>query len=527
MIDLKNFYPTPDKLIQKMWSKVNNKREITTILEPSAGKGNIVDYISDTERYYGYKVSCIEIEENLKYILQGKGHKVIDSDFLDYSGLDCFDLIIGNPPFDNGDKHLLKAIDILHSGQIVFLLNAETIKNPYTVTRELLVRKLEELNADIEYIDNAFVDAERKTNVSVALIHIEKKDGFEDDLFSDSTDKAEGIHIELEDEKNEIASRNSVEFLVQKYNSVINSGLEVFKDFYSKDTEFLYIEVAGNDEDSRYIDCDSKNYTKRTIDDKVNRFIQTVRKSYWKEILKLKEVKSRMTSERIVEFNSAIEKQCDMDFTEKNIRAFIINLMGSYEDTLKKAVSKLFDTLTYEHHWHDETSKNKYLFNGWKTNKAFYVNSKVIIPKWNTAFRSDYSDKWNIDYRVENELNDIDIVMNYFSPDNNYISIAEALKESFLENETRNVLSTYFKISVYKKGTIHLTFRSEDVRRRFNIVACKDKNWLPEDYGNKNYNTMNDEEKDVVESFEGKEKYNKNLNQIGFSKKQETILIAI
>ena len=38
-----------------------------------------------------------------------------------------------NPPFSEGDKHLLKAINIMkNGGQIVCILNAETIKNPYS-----------------------------------------------------------------------------------------------------------------------------------------------------------------------------------------------------------------------------------------------------------------------------------------------------------------------------------------------------------------------------------------------------------
>ena len=44
-----------------------------------------------------------------------------------------YDLIIMNPPFDNGDKHLLKAIDLQkNGGAIICLLNAETLKNPYS-----------------------------------------------------------------------------------------------------------------------------------------------------------------------------------------------------------------------------------------------------------------------------------------------------------------------------------------------------------------------------------------------------------
>ena len=83
-----------------------------------------------------------------------------------------------NPPFDNGEKHLLKAIEIQkNGGAIVCLLNAETLKNDFSNTRKDLNRKLADLNAEIEFIQNAFTGAERKTNVETALVKIiiEKK----------------------------------------------------------------------------------------------------------------------------------------------------------------------------------------------------------------------------------------------------------------------------------------------------------------------------------------------------------------
>ncbi len=171
MTDNKNFFPTPRNLLKKMFTKLQN-RDYQTILEPSAGKGDIVEYFKENHYHRQPDFSCIELDNELRANLVGKGYNVIDSDFLTYSGQDSFDVIVGNPPFDNGELHLLKAINIIYSGQIVFLLNAETLKNPYTNTRKELVRKLEKLNADVEYIQNAFQSAERKTDVEVALVYI-------------------------------------------------------------------------------------------------------------------------------------------------------------------------------------------------------------------------------------------------------------------------------------------------------------------------------------------------------------------
>lgn len=129
------FYPTPDEIVNKMLDKINSTDRIKTILEPSAGKGNIIDGIIDK---FGNKYSInldvdyIEIDNNLQAILKEKYSdckraycKLVNNDFLKYQNYKEYDLIAMNPPFKNGDLHLLKAIDIQKDGgKIVCLLNA-------------------------------------------------------------------------------------------------------------------------------------------------------------------------------------------------------------------------------------------------------------------------------------------------------------------------------------------------------------------------------------------------------------------
>ena len=90
----KNFYPTPDDTIKLMLDKIR-KGNIRNILEPSAGKGNIIDYIHSHNYEYknfAYKVNidAIEIEEDLKAILIRNGwldevyrHEIHESLFME------------------------------------------------------------------------------------------------------------------------------------------------------------------------------------------------------------------------------------------------------------------------------------------------------------------------------------------------------------------------------------------------------------------------------------------------------------
>ena len=214
------------------------------------------------------------------------------------------------------------------------------------------------------------------------------------------------------------------------------------------------------------------------------------------------------------EFYARLTNQAYMDFTERNIRQFVLNLINGYEQTLIDAVVKVFDEFTKKYAWDENNAfeKNVHYFNGWKTNKAFFVNKKVIMPYFNFI---DYG-KWAVSYRNKEQLRDIDLVMSYFDGMGSFVSIIDALTEAFAEGRSRNVLSTYFEINAYKKGTIHLTFRDENIRRRFNITACKGKNWLPQDYGYKSFEQLGYSEREIVESFEGKQSYDEHLMDCSF-----------
>jgi hypothetical protein len=527
--DNKSFYPTPEKLIHKMINKINRPcSDIKFILEPSAGGGAIINSLLHSKfDSYTTVISAIEKDDYLRSELnrlstfkQHSAYKVIDSDFLTYHGYDKFDLIIMNPPFENGEYHLQKAIDISFDTEIICLLNAETILNPFSNHRKALIDQLTKLNADYEYISNSFIDSDRQTNVEVVIVHIDIHNSYES-LLTDCTDQAKVVKedISIENETSELITNNHIEALVQSYHYTINIGLDTIRHYfknYSKTQKYMKLNILQFDGAKQYDSTNNENFN-RQINENINDFLIQVRKDYWHKVLDLPDVKKRMTEDRRNQFFKDIQEQSYMELTVNNIKSFILSLIGSYEDILIEAVTKLFDKFTQKYHWHEESDQNRYLFDGWKTNEAFYVNDRVIFPMYGSYGHPFISyNKWSLHYSIEAELNDIDIVMNYFSGIGNYVSIADALKQAFISSKTRKIKSTFFEISVFKKRTIHLRFLDEDIRRRFNIVACKGKSFLPQDYGKKRYEDMNEEEQKVVESFEGQANYKLKLNQIGF-----------
>lgn len=120
------FFPTPPQVIQQMLSYIS--KEARYFLDPSAGKGDIAEAIKYLDDRYGYRrtIDCIEANPDLSAMLREKGFSVVGSDWLTYNGVAYYDAVVMNPPFGNGDTHLLKAWDFLYAGEIVCLLNEET-----------------------------------------------------------------------------------------------------------------------------------------------------------------------------------------------------------------------------------------------------------------------------------------------------------------------------------------------------------------------------------------------------------------
>ena len=113
--DEHQFYPTPEHVVEKMLLKLDNIRDIKYILEPSAGKGDIVKGIENYYRhnriYEKVSIDTIEINPDCRLFLQDLEVPVIHDNFLTFNTLKRYDAIVMNPPFNSGDEHLLKAID--------------------------------------------------------------------------------------------------------------------------------------------------------------------------------------------------------------------------------------------------------------------------------------------------------------------------------------------------------------------------------------------------------------------------------
>lgn len=524
--DNPDFYPTPKPLINKMLSKIDWTR-VSSCLEPSAGRGDLVEGILKqfeyTQRYRHtkkYDLDTIEIDENLRPILKSKGYRVIADDFLNFSTYKKYDCIVANFPFSAGDKHLTHAIELLErrGGQLVCLINSETIKNPYSNTRKELIRLLEKYNADVEFIDNAFVGAERSCNVSVALVTITiPKVEYESAIINEL--KKEELHTQTSHNSTYLIDSDFIRGIVSQYEYEVKAGLKLIDEYNS----LVPLMLRSFKDDNRPVLKLELEY-KDNSSTLENAYIKQIRSKYWKALFNNDQFMGLFTSNLKQKYHEMVEELKDYDFSFYNIYTLRIQLSKEMVQGVEDTILNLFEELSNKYHYYDEMSKNIHYFNGWATNKSYKINQRVIIPlnaydNWSGRFEPTA-------WKIKDKLSDIEKVMNYLDDGNTpEIDLKEALKFAEHYGETKKIDCKFFMISLFKKGTCHITFKNMDLLHKFNLYGSTKKNWLPPSYGKTKYNDMTSEEKQVIDEFEGKESYNKvMMNQSYYLVKTEELL---
>lgn len=562
----KGFYPTPPDLAARLVEGVKLSH-VATILEPSAGTGNLIFALAPALYSYYYSracygsmvwnVDCCEIDPALRGILLDNFSKkamescekaqkeildiegcdeynysrnmsddskavyealrethcllkqtkvrVVHDDFLSIQTQNHYDLILMNPPFADGDLHLLKAIQMQKraGGQIRCIINAETIRNPYSNRRKLLSQWLQELGAEIEFVEGAFRDAERETDVEVALI---KLDIPRPELFSDFWDKCQKAQEAAEptvEMPTDLVLPDIVKQFVARYNVEVNAGCNLIREYLAL-SPYIMRSATKNEYDKPILMM-GVGTASASEKPSINEYIRCIRHKYWALLFQRKEFTGQLTKNLQEMLNSKVKEMVNYEFSEFNIRQIMAEMHAAMQQGVVDTILELFETLTVRHSVGD-WSQNIHYFNGWKTNKAHFINpKKAIIPGW---VYPDWS--WSKDtfdtHRAYGYLADIEKALNYLDGHmTEEVKLEWQLNAANQTGKTKNIRCKYFNVTFYKKGTIHLVWHPEsrELLDRFNIFCARQKSWLPPCYGKTAYAHMDAEEKAVVDSFHG------------------------
>lgn len=490
------YYPTPSAIADEMLRPYREKIKAgAMILDPSAGRGNLLDAC----RYAGTRAEnlfAVEIEPDLAAILRDKKYRLIGDDFLQYASHYHFDLIVMNPPFVNGDEHLLKAWEILHEGDIVCLLNAETVRNPHTVRRQLLARIIQE-NGSVEYLGQVFKSAERPTGVDVALIRLKKTADRPLFAFTDSGERRRQPTFSGDqtiDFENEIARADLIAALVDTYDQ-IGPAYEQFIAARNR-LEFYVKALIGNHRlsfDAGRARYAGGNDARQQDLSEFNGYLDAVKFAGWQTVFEKTKMRNVLTAKMRDAFNAFQQQAGSMEFTQRNIYSLFGMLLDNRDANLQACVVDVFDKMT------SYDAKNKIHVEGWKTNSRYRVNQRVIMPyfiQFETWGDRNGRGKFDVYYQNTEHLRDIDRVMCLLSgksldpgPDRDQrrvVTIEDALRARFSAlgyidrgDEFDNTAdSEFFTIKFWKKGTMHLIFKDLFLWQEFNRRAAAGKNWL-------------------------------------------------
>lgn len=409
-----------------------------------------------------------------------------------------------NPPFADGDAHLLKAIQMQerYGGQIRCILNAETLRNPYTNRRKALVQKLQQLGAEISYEQNAFMDAERQSSVDVAIIKINiPMPTYESDIMA-KLKLAREVQDPQPQEPTELVENDFVKQIIKQYDLEVDAGCELIRQYIAV---MPYIRHGYNNDNDKPIirlavDSDHASYGLPSVND----YLKAVRRKYWKTLFQHPSFTRQLTSNLSDELYLRVNEMVAYDFSEFNIRTLMAEVTAKIVDGVKQSILELFEKMTAKHAYYPECQGNIHYYNGWCSNKAHKINSKVILPVNGIfAVHSWTHDTFN-EYNAYGVLSDIEKVLNYL--DGNLTAPVNLERQLRLANSagmTKNIHLKYFYVTFFKKGTMHIKFTCPELLDRFNIYCAREKNWLPPCYGHTAYADMAPDERNVVDGFHG------------------------
>lgn len=189
---IQGFYPTPASVSQVMLdiAHIDDDGTAPKVLEPSAGRGDLVDAI--LRENPKAQVDVCEINPDLREILTLKGYDPIFSDFLALPEEARYDVILMNPPFEKRQDvdHVHHAYKFLKPGGRLVAIVCEGTFNGQDKKAKAFRDWLDANDAVVDPLpDDSFKTGDRPTGVAARLVTIDKdqqvEPGGRDDAWED------------------------------------------------------------------------------------------------------------------------------------------------------------------------------------------------------------------------------------------------------------------------------------------------------------------------------------------------------
>lgn len=460
-----DFYPTPKDVIKTMMLGEDILGK--TILEPSAGSGNIVKWLKSNGA--GEVIAC-EKEKYLQKLLAGECN-LIAEDFLKVTSdmVSHIDYIVMNPPFSNGVEHIMHAFEIAPAGcTIIALCNSSNINNRYIEERKVFNETIE-LYGTFEHLGSVFEKSERNTDVNISLVKLyksgEKENEFDGYIFTDEEDTLDRNETEGLVQYNVVRDMvNRYIFAVKLFDETMAASEKINGIAKFSDSEYSYPPV-------RFATVDANG---RIVEMTHNRYKKQLQKYYWRIIFDKLNMEKYATNGLREQINRFVEQQVNVPFTMHNIYKVLDMVIQTTGQRMNTALLEAFDLIC------SLSAENSTAGEKWKTNANYMVNKKFIVP-----YMTDYDARWpstfvKLNYSSnENKVQDVVKALCYITGTNydDFISLNTTIyKGKFQWGKWFDW--AFFRVKAFKKGTMHFVFKDENVWLKFNQEVAKQRGWI-------------------------------------------------
>lgn len=532
------YYPTPAKTAAIMWSKF--KRAIGVVCDPSAGMGHLLSHaqegfeeLADTDipwlaetpdeefvqgrfrvRFreqarYKFKQDrngflAVEIDPQRHARLRELGGTVIGYDFMSIESLATVDQVIMNPPFADGARHVVHAWKCVYDAEIVAIVNAETVRNPYSQERRILVDLIEK-HGSVEFLQDQFVgdDVERETGVEIALIYLSKEPANIIDMDSilgslKKGDNSLGPEIDAEISTALAIPENLVGNTYRRFviateaarkAAEINAVAAKASNDLGLTLEQMQTLGVGND-------VRETNVSMRKAANEGFRIRhKDLKKAAWAQIIRSSLLTNKLSNQARRKVESEAETIYQLEFSVANVHGFLAGLYHSMGDIYADMVCGLLDTII------GRSSDNVAFYKSWKSNERHRFGMRIrrtrfIIPNFSVTWGG------SLCYESEQFLSDIDKVFGYLhGVSQPYDGLVDGFK-SGRSNTSQRIQTRYFDFRFYPvAGTMHFYPKSQEIVEKLNRFVGARRQWLP--------NQMDDANADFSKQYDEAEKLTK------------------
>lgn len=481
-----DFYPTPTDVVERMLMGVDIAGKY--VLEPSAGSGNIVDVLN--QRAVKQVYAC-EIDPKLRKVLSGKCN-ILTDDFLTLTSEDVshIDMIIMNPPFSRCEDHILHAYDIAPDGcHIISLCNNDMLRYLHTEKRKK-IRELVTNYGSEESFGECFARAERNTDCTIGCINIYKPRTGDDefaDFFFDESDDYERSDVQG------IMPYNAIRDIVNRYVGAVrrfDGVMEASKEINNLTKTFERTPIKFG---AFWVG------EKRSTEIDRNIFRKELQKAAWRQVFSQLDMDRYVTKSVREQINRFVERQVNIPFTMNNIFRTLEMIVATHGNRMEQTLVDAFDTIC------SFSADNSTAGEKWKTNSNYMINRRFIVPYMTEGERWGYSNNY-VELRSwgnnAEQINDVIRALCYITgtPFERTVRLEQFVRDNSLEwgkwhdmkrvvaikNEYgqvvgSEVLTGFFRIRGYKKGTMHFEFIDEEVWAKFNQTVANIRGWhLPQ-----------------------------------------------